>query len=382
MTDPDPDLDVDEDEDRFEPQADPTRFPDPVADLVKRAGITPGLAFLIGVAIYGLGEKILLPLIQGYFHVGGDISTWRPDIEALVNGFIFFPTLLAAYVWQIDGTHEVFVQFARGESFADKRRFADFMGRAAAWFDRPWWILSAVLGLVGVAVANWWLWDPQNPKPVAPWWQAGEPLSRVVALMLMLPAWYFTSQIVLGQVRLASALRRLWREVGSSYKPVSRNRTSGVNSLSRNVSILTTVGAVVLLNVILGLLLPQIRDTNATPDFFLWAVIIWAAYLVAVPGITLALLWPAHVIIDDRRDERIELIVRAIDARYASAEDKLRESKPAPEIDELGQLRSLRDWLEQDLSSWPLPEPLRAVAWSTVVPISLTVLTIVLDRFL
>ena len=178
------------------------------------------------------------------------------------------------------------------------------------------------------------------------------------------------------------ALRRLWRDVGSSYQPVSRNRTSGVNSLSRNVSILSTVGAVVLLNVILGLLLPQIRDTDATPDFFLWAVIIWTAISSSVPGITLALLWPAHVAIDERRDERIEHIVRAIDARYASAEAKLRASKPAPEIEELAQLRNLRDWLEQDLSSWPLPEPLRAVAWSTVVPISLTVLTIVLDRFL
>lgn len=377
MSDPDPDPD----KNRFEPEADPTRFPDPVADLVKRARITPALAFLIGVGIYGVGEKILLPLLQGYFHVGGDMATWRPDIEALVNGFIFFPTLLAAYVWQIDGTHQVFVQFARGESFADKRRFEDFMRRATPWFDRPWWILSTVLALVGVAVAHWWLWDAEHPKPVPPWWESGEPLSRVVALVLMLPAWYCTAQIILGQVRLAWALRRLWREVGSSYQPVSRNRTSGVNSLSRNVSILTTVGAVVLLNVILGLLLPQIRDTDATPDFFLWAVIIWAAYLVAVPGITLALLWPAHVIIDERRGERIELVVRAIDARYASAEVQLRDSKPAAEIEELGQLRSLRDWLEQDLSSWPLPEPLRAVAWSTVVPISLTVLTIVLDRF-
>ena len=378
MNDPDPGLD----ENRFELEADPTPFTDPIADLVKRVGITPGMAFLIGVAIYGVAEKLVLPLLQGYFHVGGDIATWRPDIEALVSGFIFFPTLLAAYVWQIEGTREVFVQFARGESFADEPRFRSFMRRAIRWFDRPWWILSAVLALFGVAVANWWLWDPQNPKPVPPWWQSGEPLSRVVALTLMLPAWYCTSQIVVGQVRLAWALRRLWRELGSSYKPVSRNRSSGVNSLSRNVSILTTVGAVVLLNVILGLLLPQIRHTDATPDFFLWAVIIWAAYLVAVPGITLALLWPAHVAIDERRSERIELIVKAIDARYASAEEKLRESKPAPEIDELGQLRSLRDWLEHDLSSWPLPEPLRAVAWSTVVPISLTVLTIILDRFL
>jgi hypothetical protein len=376
------DLDPGLDEDRFEPQADPTAFNDPLANLVKRVGITPGMAFLIGVAIYGVAEKIVLPLLQGYFQVGGDIATWRPDIEALVSGFIFFPTLLAAYVWQIEGTREVFVQFARGESFADNRRFRDFMKRATRWFEQPWWILSMVLALLGVAVANWWLWDPQNPKPVAPWWQSGEPLSRAVALVLMLPAWYCTSQIVLGQVRLAWALRWLWRELGSSYRPVSRNRTSGVNSLSRNVSILTTVGAVVLLNIILGLLLPQIRDTDATPDFFLWAVIIWATYLVAVPGITLALLWPAHVTIDERREERIELIVKAIDARYASAEEKLRESKPTPEIDELGQLRSLRDWLEHDLSTWPLPEPLRAVAWSTVVPISLTVLTIILDRFL
>ena len=378
MTRPDQGLDAD----RSDLRSDPTRFPDPVAPVLKWAGITPARAFILGVVVFGLLEKLVLPYLQGYFQVGGPVASWRPDIEALVNGFLLFPTILAAYVWQIDGTHAVFVQFARNESFTDTVRFDAFMRRATPWFDRPWWIFSAALSLIGIAVAHLWLWDPQNPKPVAPWWEAGEPLSRVVALMLLLPAFYCIMQIVVGQVRLAFTLRRLWREVGSSYKPVSRNRTSGVKSLSRNVSILATVGAVVLLNVVLGLLLPQIRDTQATPDFFLWAVIIWTAYLVLVPGLTLALLWPAHVAIDERRDERIECIVKAIDARYASAEEKVKASQPAPEIDELARLRNLRDWLEQDLSAWPLPEPLRSVAWSTVVPISLTVLTIILDRFL
>lgn len=370
------------DQDRPDLQSDPTRFPDPVADLVQRAKITPAGAFVLGVIVFGLLEKLVLPFLQAYVNLGGPVASWRPDIEALVNGFLLFPTILAAYVWQIDGTHAVFVQFARGESFTDKEGFQAFMRRATPWFDRPWWILSAVLSVLGIVVAQLWLWDPQNPKPVAPWWEAGEPLSRIVALTLLLPAFYCTAQVVVGQVRLALALRRLWAEVGSSYKPVSRNRTSGVTTLSRNVSILTTVGAVVLLNVVLGLLLPQIRNTQATPDFFLWAMIIWTAYLVLVPGLTIALLWPAHVAIDEAKDERIERVVKAIDARYASAEDKLSASQPAPEIEQLVQLRSLRDWLDQDLSSWPLPEPLRAVAWSTVVPISLTVLTIVLDRFL
>ena len=153
-------------------RSDPTRFPDPVADLVKRARITPAQAFVIGVAVFTASRRsFFFPLLQGYFQVGGDVATWRPDIEALVNGFILFPTLLAAYVWQIDGTHRSSCSSPAVSRSRTRVRFQDFMRRATPWFDRPWWVLSAVLSLIGVAVAHLWLWDPENPKPVAPWWE-------------------------------------------------------------------------------------------------------------------------------------------------------------------------------------------------------------------
>src|SRR5262245_32836825 len=57
------------------------RYRDPVAALLGR--VKWWQAFLFALVVYGVGEKILLPHYQGYFHVSGDISTWRPDVRAL-----------------------------------------------------------------------------------------------------------------------------------------------------------------------------------------------------------------------------------------------------------------------------------------------------------
>jgi hypothetical protein len=362
--------------------ADPQlRFRDPLAPLARRLG-WPG-AFLLGVIVYGVGEKIILPILGGYFTLEGDLSTWRPDIEALVSGFLFVPTIFAAYVWQINGIRSVFAGFAREESFADKAALAGFIARAHRWFGRHrWWMLSVLIAAIGVFVQGWWLWDPENPKPVPPWWEEGEPLARIVALSLAPLLWYAAAQIIIGEVRLAWTLRRLWREVGGSFVLRGRQYGGGMRSLSRHVGILTTIGAVVLLNLVLGALLPQIRASDASPDFNQWLWIIWIAYLIVVPGLTLAMVWPAHRVMSAKKDERLRVITNEINNELAGVDSTFSDPTAlAASMDRIEGLRRLRLLLRTELPRWPLPNLIRAVSWSAVVPTTLSVLTTLLDQF-
>lgn len=381
MTDLDPpggDLDVG----IGEPGGDPDRFSDPVADLLDRIGLTWGRVWLLALAVYGVGEKIVLPAALGYLELSGPTSNWRPDVEALVSGFVFAPAMLAAYRWQVDGAHQIFVEFARGESFDDERAFRRFQAKASGWFARPWWILSLVVAVVGVLIQQFWLWDPDNPKPVEPWWTEGGITPRVVALVLGAPLWFATSQIVIGQLRLGHILSRLWTDLRDHYRLISLGRFGGIRSLSANLTVLTSIAAIVFLNIVLGVLLPEMRRSQATPDFLRWALLIWSTYMLIVPGIAIFLLWPAHRTMEKAKEDRIGSVAAAIDRLLWRTEEDVKQQRSLDpeEIDELERLHELRDWLESDLPIWPLPKPARAVSWSTVIPIALTVLTIVLEQ--
>ena len=362
------------------PWADPKlRYRDPLA--VVAVHVKPWHAFLFAMLIYGVGEKILLPMYRGYFNLNGELSTWRPDLEALFNGFISFPTIFAAYVWQIGGVRNVLVGFARAGSFTDRGAFDSFVEDVRSWFARDrWWLVAVLFAIGGVLWQHLWLWDPENPKPVVAWFAEGEPLARVVALSLSFPFWYLVASIVIGEVRLAWTLRQMWRRLGASFSLKGRAQSGGLEALSGHVAIVATTSAIVFLNLVLGLLLPQIRATDASPDFRLWVILIWAAYLIVIPGVTLALVWPAHKVMASQRSERVRRVSQEIDKTIVARVRSLLKLKAATDALE-DSLRKLREWLAADLPSWPLRNTLQTVSWSAVVPLFLSVATFVLDWF-
>lgn len=356
------------------------RYRDPVAAVVGR--VTGWQAFVFALVVYGIGEKILLPHYQGYFHVSGDISTWRPDVRALFEGFVSLPTIYAAYVWQTGAVRNLLAGFARAGSFANRAAFDGFIEDVRSWSARDrWWLISAALAVSALLWQDLVWWNPDHPIPAAPWFEAGEPLSRNVGLVLSLPFWYLVIQITIREVRLAWTLKQLWRRLGASFVLTGRGQASALSALSRHISIMITFSAVVFVNLVLGLLEPQIRGIAIRSDVRLWVIGIWAAYLVVIPGVILALVWPAHKVMSRRKAERIKRINREIDSGFASIESGLNDgSGITATIERLDGLRRLREWLEADLPRWPVGHILRTASWSTVVPLALSALAFVLDR--
>jgi hypothetical protein len=357
------------------------RYRDPVAALLGR--VKWWQAFLFAIVVYGIGEKIVLPRYQGYFHVGGDISTWRPDIRALFEGFVSLPTIYAAYIWQTGEVRNLLAAFKRAGSFANRAAFDGFVEDVRSWLARDrWWLISAVLAVGALLWQDLVWWNPDHPIPAAPWFEAGEPLARNVGLVLSLPFWYFVIQIAIREARLAWILKQLWERLGPSFVLTGRGQTSALSALSRHISIMITISAVVFVNLVLGLLEPQIRGIDASTDIRLWVIGIWVAYLVVIPGVILALVWPAHKVMTRRKAERIRRINREIESGFVNIESGLdgADASITATIERLDGLRRLRDWLEADLPKWPVGHILRTASWSTVVPLALSALAFVLDQ--
>jgi hypothetical protein len=340
-------------------------------------------AFLFALLVYGIGEKILLPHYQGYFHVKGDISTWRPDVRALFEGFVSLPTIYAAYIWQTGEVRNLLRGFARAGSFANRAAFDAFVEDVRSWLGRDrWWLISAVLAVGALLWQDLVWWNPDHPIPAAPWFQAGEPLARNVGLVLSLPFWYFVIQIAIREARLAWTLKQLWERLGPSFVLTGRGQTSALAALGRHISIMITISAVVFVNLVLGFLEPQIRGIAVSSDIRLWVIGIWVAYLVVIPGVILALVWPAHKVMAHRKAERIRRINREIESGFVNIESGLDGADEAitATVERLDGLRRLREWLEADLPKWPVGHILRTASWSTVVPLALSALAFVLDR--
>lgn len=355
-------------------------YSDPLSRIATK--VTPFRAFVLALLVFGLGEKILLPVVGGYFELNLDapLSTWRPDIEALANGFVFVPTIFAAYIWQIKGAPEVLDEFESLGSFTDPTAVDTFNESLHMWFKRPWWPLAAVVAVLAVPVGHFWLWG-EGSGTVDPWWAAGEPFSRIVGLILLPLTVYAVAQIVINEVRLAWTLNRFWQEFEGTFE--LRGRKSGaLASLSRHIKTFAAIGLVVLVSVVLGALLPQIRDQDPSISVWAWFTVIWVAYLVVVLGLTFALVWPAHSVMSRKKDERIGTVTRQIDTEFKRVEPGTKSNTAIKNsIARIENLRELRSLLDSELPRWPISNPVRAVSWSVAVPIVLSIITTVLDRF-
>jgi hypothetical protein len=94
------------------------------------------------------------------------------------------------------------------------------------------------------------------------------------------------------------------------------------------------------------------------------------------------MVWPAHRVMSAKKDERLRVITNEINNELAGVDGTFSDPTAlAASMDRIEGLRRLRLLLRTELPRWPLPNLIRAVSWSAVVPTTLSVLTTLLDQF-
>jgi hypothetical protein len=346
---------------------------------------------LVAVVVYGPIEKFVLPALGGYLSLSGQLKDWRPDLEALQTGFIGFPAIYAFYAWSSVCIPKLLRSLHEGGLFVDKGRYTEHLLTAQ---ERWWWFTRLHWTIVGLVVAGGltfglfgaYLWDFDDPKPVDLWFKDGGMLAKGVAMGLLFPVLYAGTQILIRESVLAWTLRSVWRDLGPDLRLRSkRDEVGGLRELAGHVTRLIWLVASVFITFAMASALPALRDEQVG-DFVAVIVVMWLIYLLMVPGIFVALVWPAHRAMQRQRDERLAQVAARIDRLTTGIEQTVHEyhddDRPSlrQDIADLEQLRQLHAWLAEDLATWPVPKVIRKqLTWSALLPIGSTLVPLLID---
>ena len=358
---------------------------DPLARLIRSLHWDWVQVWFVAFLIYGPIEKLLLPALGGYLTLTGDLHTWRPDIEALLTGFVEFPFFFAFYVWSSHGISDLFVSLAQNNSFRDGERYHSFYEQVSRSFDRWWWTaLSFGLALIAVALMHWVMWRPDAPLP--PWFGSERVYPRVVSLFLIFWVAYAVAQVVIRELLAGFWLRRLWRDIGDDLvvHPYHADGAGGLGAIGRHVVNLSYFILMIMLFIVMGSLLPSLRTPGQLSPS-LWSpllALVWMLYFTFVPAIFYLLIWTPHCTMRQVRIERLNTIGAQLEAQLDAAEANAKgdQADLSERLKKLQDLKGVQTLLQEDLPTWPLNRRLwRRLSLSSLLPVLSTVLTLVLE---
>jgi len=361
---------------------------DPLSRLLRRIFSDDWLKLWIAAfLLFGVAEKLLIPLLGGYLQLSGGIRTWSPHVEALLTGFVEFPYFLAYYLWSARAVIVLLEDLKANKAFEDAQRYHDFTDRLLASSNRPRWTwISLFLAILAAALMHLVVWGPASSVP--PWF--GSRLGpRVLALALIALVAYAVAQVVIRELLAVVWLRRLWSELGDALKvnPYHEDGAGGLGAIGRHAVNFFVFIMMVMLFIVMGSLLPSLLQLEAggAIAFRFWSpllLLIWSVYLLVVPLMFYLLLWPPHKAMEKVRDMRLRRIGQELDEHLRRAEDNL-DADQAPlegALKEINNLKQVRSVVLGDSPVWPVSaESKRFLGLTSVIPTAYSALTFIVQ---
>jgi hypothetical protein len=332
--------------------------------------------------IYGPLEKLLVPYLGGYLVLGGPIANWRPDIEALLTGFVEFPFFFAFYIWTGRGIGNLFVSLARNKSFSDEQRYATFLQKAQSAFDRWWWpALSFGIACIIVLIMHFVNWAPNSSLP--PWWIDGGLTARLLSLFLIGCVAYAFVQVLIREILAVFWLQRLWNEMGEDLvvHPYHVDRAGGLGAIGQHAANLAVFVMMIMLFIIMATLLPTLRTTQPVALWSPLISLIWVLYFLIVPSIFYLLIWPPHKTMVKVCTTRLNAIASQIEQQLAAAEMNASDYSKLPKIlEHIKNLKTVHAELADDLPGWPINARVqRQLRLSVLLPVIYSLITLAID---
>jgi hypothetical protein len=359
---------------------------DPVAGRLRRLGWDwPHLA-LVAFVVYGPIEKLVVPALGGYLNLVGPVTTWVPDAEAPLLGFVVFPYFFGYYLWSGPGIAAAFAALTGNAGFTRDERHPALVRRARADFGRPWWaIASFAFAALAVLAVHVVLWGPQAAVP--PWFGATNTAHRALALVLIAAVAYVVAQIVVREVVAALWLSRLCAAMADDLvvHPYHADGAGGLGAIGQHAAQCVYLLATVAAFIGLGTLLPFLRGLGTLQVTF-WnplTAILWALFLVFVPLFFALLVWPPHRAMCRARDRRVNLVSIQLDRQLAAVEASIAGDRAAlpPILAEVARLKEARALMEQDSPTWPFNQEIRQrIRLSVLLPVAQYVGTLLLTQ--
>lgn len=360
---------------------------DPVAEFLRaRLGLEWQHLVAVAFLIYGPIEKLIIPALGGYLNLNGPATSWVPDVEAILLGFVVFPSFFAFYLWSSHGMVDTFDSLERNQNFADQARFAEIMRRARAAFGRRLWAFVGITGAIATMLAvHFVLWGPGAVVP--PWFGAENTPHRILALVLIGFIGYAITQVFIREALTAVWLRRLFHELRDDLvvRPYHADGVGGLGAIGQHAMNLALLFIALAVFIGLGSLLPGLRGIGTLGVTF-WSpliVVMWVLYLTFVPLAFGLLIWAPHRAMCRARDRQVNVVSEQLDKRLAAVEASVtKDLSLLPEIvSEMDRLKAMRALLIKDYPIWPVSETTRQqIRLSALLPFAQSLLPLLLGQ--
>jgi hypothetical protein len=360
---------------------------DPVAEFLRaRLGWEWQHLAVISFLVYGPIEKLVIPALGGYINFSGPATSWVPDVEAILLGFVVFPSFFAFYLWSSRGMVDTFDNLERNQNFSDQARFAVIMRQARAAYARRRWTFVGIAGAIGTMLAvHFVLWGPGAVVP--PWFGAENTPHRILALVLIGFIGYAITQVFIREALTAIWLRRLFIELRDDLvvRPYHADGVGGFGAIGQHAMNLALLFIALAVFIGLGSILPGLRGIDTLGVTF-WSpliVVMWVLYLIFVPLAFGLLIWAPHRAMCRARDRQVNVVSAQLDKRLAAAEASVTgDLSKLPEIvSEMDRLKAMRALLIKDYPIWPVSETTRQqVRLSALLPFAQSLLPLLLGQ--
>ncbi len=324
--------------------------------------------WLVALFIYGPMEKLIIPGIDGYLNLSESILSWTPHIESLFTGFIAFPFFLAFYLWSGRGIPRMFTSLIDNKSFKDVQAYQNFLDRVKVSYERLIWpLLSLVIAIIIVLLMHFVNW---GPDAVVPPWFGDRLYARLISLFLVGVVVYGVAQVVLRVILVIYWLQRLWKEMGDNLviHPYAVDGCGGLDAIGRISVYFFYFVLIFMLWILLATILPAFLATDVKAgldlDVRLWSPLIlvsWVIYLILVPVLFFALIWPTHQVMSRVRNQRLKPLADELDKQLKQAEKEFNNAQVDMEkhLKKLTNTKKMYEFLEADLPAWPMSKQTR-----------------------
>ncbi len=342
--------------------------------------------WFFSVLYFGIFEKIILPYLGGFLNLSGGIKQWVPHVEALLTGFIEFPIFMAFYIWSGGGVLKLFDSLREHQNFKQPEKYDEFLEDALKSFrSKTLVVISLALAILVMLVMNFVIWSKTATVP--PWF-GDRPYMRLLSLFNITLVAFAVIQSIIREGMVIIWLRRLWQRLGDQLDvhQYHEDGAGGLGGIGHHAVNFLFFIAALLLFVLMATIIPSILAETTKDQGFsirLWSpalILIWVSYLVLVPTMLILLIWPAHTLMVQKRNDRLACFTLKLDellglaTQYAASTPK----KAAETCEEMNGLKNIRTAILEDFPVWPITSESRTlIGLTSVLPTLYSIVTFV-----
>lgn len=329
------------------------------------------LAVWLSLITLGLFDVFVLAPLAGHFYTKGNVLGAIEDIEYLITFLVGIPVWWLIYAWMPRSISRVFQKFKEGHIIKEKCEgdYQKFIQEVEDGFNKPWWIVTAVVLAIAVQILIFLINLQQEPS----WnflltWRL-----FVFKIPLTTVTYYTLSMTVIRAILMVSWLQKLTHRFEITIHPLHPDGAGGLwflGNYSLNLTYMIAMsGVLIAMTMYRPILRPGEGKVQLTPPILL-AIFL---YVTIAPLCFFAPLWATHSAMRAAKQKRLSEIANHFLTQYGKAYNQMDKVSIKQSLDKIDELKVLYEHT-QAFPEWPFDVSILSkfgISWGsmTILPL-------------